>query len=49
MLTIDTTLTPAALKNKLDTMFEMAAKKIVSIENSWNPALGTPVYTVNGQ
>jgi unsaturated chondroitin disaccharide hydrolase len=49
MLIIDTTLTPAALENKLDAMFELAAKKIVSIENSWDQALGTPVYTVKGQ
>ena len=49
MLIIDTTLTPAALENKLNAMFELAAKKIVSIENSWDQALGTPVYTVKGQ
>ena len=48
MLTIDNALSPAALKKKLNAMFEFAAEKIVAIENSWDPSRGTPVYTVKG-
>jgi hypothetical protein len=29
-------------------MFELAAQKIVAIENSWDTSLGTPVFTVKG-
>ena len=49
MLKIDTALTPAALENKLNHMFEVAAQKVVAIENSWDPSRGTPVYTVKGK
>jgi hypothetical protein len=49
MLSIDNTLTPAALEKKLSSMFEAAAQKIAAIENSWDPSRGTPVYTVKGQ
>ncbi len=49
MLSIDNTLTPAALEKKLTSMFDAAAQKIAAIENSWDPSRGTPVYTVKGQ
>ena len=49
MLKIDSALSPAALENKLNNMFDLAAEKIMAIEHSWDPARGTPVYTVKGQ
>ncbi|MBE0582326.1 MAG: glycosyl hydrolase, partial [Desulfofustis sp.] len=49
MLKIDTKITPATLQKKLDNLFTMAATKTTAIENSWDPARGTPVYTVQGK
>lgn len=48
MLTIDYTITPERLQHKLNTMFELAGQKITSIEKSWDPSRGTPVFTVKG-
>ena len=48
MLKIDYTLTPEGLQPRLDRMFELAGRKIINIEKSWDPSLGTPVYTVRG-
>ncbi len=36
------------LDGKLDHLFELAGKKILSIEDSWDPGRGTPVFTVGG-
>ena len=49
MLTIDRTITPASLQDKLERMFDLAAQKIIHIENDWDPSLGTPVFTVKGR
>ena len=49
MLKIDTAITPATLENKLNNLFGLAEQKIVSIDNSWDASLGTPVFTVNGK
>jgi len=49
MLKIDTVITPAALEKKLDNLFDLAAKKIVALDNSWDSSRGTPVFTVKGQ
>ena len=48
---IDTSSAPAltALAPKLRRMFGLSAEKIRSIENSWSPAQGSPVFTVNGK
>jgi unsaturated chondroitin disaccharide hydrolase len=48
MLNIDPAITPQKLEAKLDVMFDLAAAKIVSIQKSWDPARGTPVFTVEG-
>jgi unsaturated chondroitin disaccharide hydrolase len=48
MLNIDYSITPEGLKPQLDRMFELAGKKIASIEKSWDPSRGTPVFTVKG-
>ena len=49
MLKINTTITPAELENKLNNLFELAVQKIVAIENSWDPSVGTPVFTEKGK
>jgi hypothetical protein len=49
MVHLQSDLTPAALAPKLQRLFELSAAKIRSIEKSWEPARGTPVFTVRGQ
>lgn len=46
---IDMGLKVADLKRKLERVFELSANKIKSIEETWNPADGTPVFTVEGR
>ncbi|HUS35874.1 MAG TPA: glycosyl hydrolase, partial [Verrucomicrobiae bacterium] len=46
---IDNSLTPAKLKPAIERLFELSATKIASLEKSWNPAKGTPVFTINGK
>ncbi len=46
---IDATLTPAKLQKKVDRVFELAGQKIDSINKSWDPSKGTPVFTVKGK
>lgn len=48
-LKIDHKLKPSSLAKKIGEMFELSARKICSIENSWKPELGTPVFTVKGR
>jgi len=49
MIQIDYQLTPAALLPAIDRVFEVSAKKIALIEKRWDPAQGTPVFTVAGR
>jgi unsaturated chondroitin disaccharide hydrolase len=49
MMRIQPGLTPAALLPKVERMFELSAVKIRAIEQSWSPAAGSPVCTVNGR
>jgi hypothetical protein len=49
MVQLRSDLTPAALAPKLRRLFELSAAKIRSIEKSWEPARGAPVFTVGGQ
>jgi rhamnogalacturonyl hydrolase YesR len=49
MVHLQSDLTPAALAPKLHRLFELSAAKIRSIEKSWEPARGAPVFTVGGQ
>ena len=46
---IEATLTPAKLQKKVDRVFELAGQKIDSINKSWDPSKGTPVFTVKGK
>ena len=42
-------LTPRQLLPKLRRLFDLSAGKILAIEKTWNPARGTPVFTVQGR
>src|SRR5690349_8717129 len=46
---IDHKLTSQKLLPKINRLFEFSASKILSLEKAWNPAQGTPVFTVNGK
>lgn len=37
------------LSNKVDTVFNLASRKVSDIEATWNPENGTPVFTVDGK
>lgn len=45
---IDHRLTPQKLVPKIERLFELSAQKILSLEKTWQPRRGTPVFTVNG-
>ncbi|RPI23998.1 MAG: glycosyl hydrolase [Acidobacteria bacterium] len=45
---IDNSLTIAALKPKIQTLFELSGEKIRALEKRWDPANGTPVFTAAG-
>ncbi|MFB3785642.1 MAG: glycosyl hydrolase [bacterium] len=40
---------PPRLASKLDRLFEISGKKIQLLERTWDPARGTPVFTVQGR
>ncbi len=42
-------LTPAALAGKLRRLFNLSAHKIQSLEKTWQPSQGSPVFTVDGR
>ena len=46
---IDRTRTPADLLPKINRLFELSAPKIESLERSWRPEDGAPVFTVEGR
>ena len=46
---IDQSLTPAKLRPAIERLFDLSAAKIAAIEKNWNPAKGTPVFTINGK
>jgi hypothetical protein len=49
MVHLQSDLTPATLAPKLHRLFELSAAKIRSIQKSWAPFRGAPVFTVGGQ
>jgi hypothetical protein len=49
MIQIDRTRTPQDLLSSLDRLFELSADKIHSLERSWAPSGGAPVFTVDGR
>lgn len=46
---IDTSLTPQKLVPRIERLFELSGEKILSIEKTWKPEQGTPVFTVKGR
>lgn len=46
---IDNKLTAADLTPAVTRVFELAAQKVPALDKSWNPAHGTPVFTVDGK
>src|SRR5690348_18461476 len=48
-LKTDHSLTPKVLRPAIQGLFELSAAKILSLEKTWNPAHGTPVFTVKGR
>src|SRR5882672_1931158 len=42
-------LTPKKLVPQIERVFELSGQKILSIEKSWKPEQGTPVFTVKGK
>jgi unsaturated chondroitin disaccharide hydrolase len=46
---IDSKLTPKKLVPQIERVFELSGQKILSIEKSWKPSTGTPVFTVKGK
>ena len=49
MIQTDSKLTETGLRKKVEGLFSASAQKIRSLEASWNPAQGSPVFTVDGQ
>jgi len=49
MINIDSSLTPKKLHPNIVRLFEISGEKILTIEKTWNPADGTPVFTAKGQ
>src|SRR5687767_14358399 len=48
-MNIDSSLKPSELSASLTRLFELATKKVRLIDQSWDPARGTPVFTVEGK
>src|SRR5437868_2742971 len=46
---IDQSITAASLRPAIQRLFELSADKISSLEKSWNPEQGTPVFTIDGR
>jgi unsaturated chondroitin disaccharide hydrolase len=49
MIQIDLERTPADLLPRIEGLFSLSASKIRALERSWNPADGSPVFTVQGR
>ncbi|HVW84720.1 MAG TPA: hypothetical protein VHB50_08560 [Bryobacteraceae bacterium] len=49
MIRIHPNLAPASLEPKIRALFDISAQKLRSIEKTWTPSQGAPVYTVNGK
>jgi hypothetical protein len=46
---IDRSISPAKLRPAIDRFLDLSARKILSIDRSWDPADGTPVFTRAGR
>ncbi|MFA6564278.1 MAG: glycosyl hydrolase [Verrucomicrobiia bacterium] len=48
MIKINHSLSAKILQPKLERLFDLSGQKILAIQRSWNPAKGTPVFTIRG-
>ena len=48
MIKIDMSLTPEGLLPRIAQLFELSGQKILSIQRTWKPESGAPVFTVKG-
>jgi unsaturated chondroitin disaccharide hydrolase len=46
---LNSALNPQLVAPKVRRLFELSANKIRSLENSWSPSDGSPVYTIHGR
>lgn len=46
---VNVNIQPGDLKARLNRFFELAAQKIRSIDSTWDPGQGTPVFTASGK
>jgi len=46
---INASLTAKTLLPKIIRMFELSGPKILDLEKTWNPSIGTPVFTIRGK
>ena len=49
MIRVDRRRAPRDLVPKIARLFELSARKILAIEDSWRPDEGAPVFTVEGR
>jgi hypothetical protein len=49
MIRIDRSLTPRKLSRPIQRLWEISAGKITSLQRSWSPAEGAPVFTIAGR
>ena len=49
MISVDTQLKPADLRDGLATLWQASGAKIRSLESAWRPESGAPVFTIEGQ
>jgi hypothetical protein len=49
MMRVDDTLSPAHLRPAIERMWALSAGKVLDLEKSWNPADGSPVFTLRGR
>jgi len=49
MIRINYDLTPATLHDSVKQLFALSGEKIHRLQNRWNPARGTPVFTIKGE
>ena len=49
MIQIDPRLSPADLLPSVNRLFELSGQKITRLQERWDPAAGTPVFTVRGE
>ena len=49
MIQIKNELTPQTLEKKIRRLFELSAAKIRSIDQTWSPSAGAPVFTIGGR